>query len=159
MLTAAELRELLHYEPSTGTFTWLVDKASTVKAGRVAGGLDGEGYIKIKINYKFYLAHRLAWLYMTGAWPERHIDHINGERPDNRWCNLRPADKIQNGANRRTGKNNTSGIKGVRWCSITDKWQARLRRKHLGSYATKEEAAAAYAAAAKELFGEYARSA
>lgn len=98
---------------------------------------------------------------MTGEWPDKRMDHRDLDRSNNRWSNLRLASNTENGANRAKGKNNTSGHKGVSWCKNRQKWQAGIkinyRRKALGRFDTKEEAAAAYAVAAQELFGEFAR--
>src|ERR1700719_1662744 len=100
------LRELLSYDPETGVFRWLVRKRQNVKAGDVAGSFDGCGYCKISIDRRAYKAHRLAWLYMTGEWPPAEIDHINMNRADNRFANLRLATRHQNMANQRLYANN-----------------------------------------------------
>lgn len=158
MITVDQVKRLLHYEPDTGVFTWLVQR-SQFPAGKVAGRKDLVGYIQIKINYKNYLSHRLAWFYMTGEWPEHEVDHRNNDRADNRWANLRAATRSQNQGNRLRSRNNTSGFKGVLWDKQSGRWKARIRQRDLGYYANIEDAAAAYEKAAKELFGEFARSA
>ena len=98
---------------------------------------------------------------MTGAWPKDQIDHVNGDRSDNRFCNLREATNSQNQANRRCEATSTSGVKGVSWDRRCRRWQAQIsingKPKHLGGFTSKEEAARAYAAAAIALRGEFAR--
>jgi len=126
----------------------------------VAGSLNGVGYIDIGIDGKIYRASRLAWLYMTGEWPQKTVDHENLLKIDNRWENLREAGASKNGANRRKLKNNTSGFKGV--AVNRGKWSASIRVGYksiwLGRHDTPEEAHAAYMAAAKEHFGEFAHA-
>jgi len=101
MLTQARLKELLHYDPKTGEFTWLVDRTNGRKAGDAAGSLR-EGYRTIGVDGTQYYSHRLAVLYMTGAWPDAglHVDHINREKHDNRWENLRVVSRSKNMRNR-----------------------------------------------------------
>ncbi|CAH0532169.1 Phage HNH homing endonuclease (ACLAME 27) [Ralstonia phage UAM5] len=103
------------------------------------------------------MAHRLAWLYMTGKWPEQFIDHANMNKGDNRWGNLREANKSQNNANQPA--RTTSGLKGAYWSNASMSWQAKINKRYLGSYGTAEEAHAAYMEAARERFGEFARAA
>lgn len=149
-LTQERLKELLHYDPATGVFTWRVS-AGGVKAGSVAGSLYSNGYRLIGVKGKYYLAHRLAWLYTTGAWPLSGIDHRNGVCDDNRFCNLREASKSENQHNRKTPVNNTSGFLGVTWHTRDRKWQAQIMvggsTLFLGSFLTPEDAHAAYLAA------------
>ena len=93
------------------------------------------------------MAHRLAWFYVYGAWPNGDLDHINGDKLDNRIANLREATRKQNMQNVRQHKHNTSGVKGVAWHSQRNKWRAYIfvdyRQIHLGLFDTKEAAAAA----------------
>lgn len=156
--------ELLSYEPETGLFTWrsTCGKRKTT-TGQVAGTVKAStGYRVMKFGQKPYRASRLAWLLMTGAWPVGMVDHINGERADDRWVNLRLATASQNSANGRLRSHNKSGFKGViatasgRWAASI---QCKQRRERLGTFDTPEEAHAAYLQAAKEIFGEFARPA
>lgn len=163
MTDAARVRELLSYDPETGVFRWRQDRGrfgNRAKAGDIAGTYGQRGVWRICLDWKVHLGHRLAWLYMTGEWPVGGIDHINGNPSDNRWSNLRPANQSQNNANARMRADNTVGLKGV--SRHRGKYRASIvrggRQKFLGYFATPEEAHAAYAAAAKAIFGEYARS-
>ena len=143
LITQAELKELLHYDPNTGYFKWIESGAG--RGNGVAGGFCGaNGYVTIGINYKIYYAHRLAWLYVYGVWPKTQIDHINHVRKDNRIINLQEATNQENGKNISIGSRNTSRIIGVSWDKQTDRWQAQIRAKgkniRLGRYPDKFEA-------------------
>ena len=157
MLTAERLRELLHYDPVTGVFTWRL-RRGRIMTGSVAGALGSQGYVEIRIDYQLHLAHRLAWIYMTGSWPTHTIDHRDLDRGNNTWSNLREATYSQNNCNRR-GRNRT-GFKGVR--KHGDRFCAQISvsgvYRHLGVFDTRDSAHAAYVAAAKLRFGEYARA-
>ena len=167
--TAEYVRSRLHYDPLTGIFIWRPKPEVTIDdrrwdaqyAGKIAGGGGRSGYAKITIDNVTYPAHRLAWLYMNGKWPDDEIDHENCDLRDNRWSNLRPASRPENGRNRRISRNNTSGFKGVCWDKHKSKWKALIRvngkRKHLGNFAEVTEAAEAYAEAAHRLHGDFAR--
>lgn len=155
-----DLRAILRYEEDTGLFYWRSPRCQRW-AIRPAGTWHPRGYRAITVFEKRYLIHRLAWFYVHGEWPEQ-IDHINGVRDDNRLSNLRPATQAQNNANSARRKDNTSGAKGVYFCKQHDRWTARIKppdgkRLSLGFYKTADEAALAYAEAAKVHFGEYAR--
>lgn len=154
-LTAERLREILHYDPETGVFVWLKPRRFKCLIGQAAGYKMPIGYASIMIDGKRLYAHRLAWLYMTGAWPEAQIDHRNGVRDDNRFANLRAATKAENMQNSRLRKDNQCGFQGVRWDEQRRKWQARIRYQHrkydLGRFATPEDAHAAYLAAKAKL--------
>jgi hypothetical protein len=155
------LREVLDYDPEIGKFTWACSRLGRgCVRGKAAGCVKGEGYHYITIDGYGYLAARLAFLYMTGEWPEYEIDHINLIRTDNRWKNLRAASRKQNAANVPAHKDNQCGFKGVKKCR--GKWQARIMASgvnvHLGSFCSTKEAHAAYCAAAVRNFGDFARS-
>jgi len=152
-LTAEKLRELLHYDPETGIFTWKVRTSRSVKVGDVAGCPNGDGYLQVWIQSRLYKAHRLAWLYTYGEWPTDQIDHINRIRTDNRISNLREATNKQNHQNKSKPSNNTSGHPGVSWYKRDSKWKAKITHNqkhiHLGYFATIEEALSARKAAEK----------
>lgn len=149
----------LDYDKDTGIFRWKIDcggrKGNRIKAGSIAGSLNGEGYRDIGINKRVYRAHRLAWLYVTKVWPNCVVDHKNGIVNDNRFDNLRLATDRQSSENR-THKNKY-GLKGV--STKRNLFRARIfhngKSVHIGYYATKEEAAAAYLNKSLELQKEF----
>lgn len=159
-ITQERLHQLLHYDPLTGVFLWRVKPARPVTMGAVAGRTHKTGYRIIKIDARPYYAHRLAWLYMTGEWPSADIDHISGDKVDNRWANMRLATRSENAINRPAPTNNTSGIKGV-YLTANGRWAAMIRVRgvlhHLGTYAAKEAAADARQRAETHHFGNFAR--
>lgn len=161
-LTAERLREVLDYDPMTGIFRWktLSRNGRGHKPGDVAGTNDGK-YLRIKIAQVRYRAHRLAWFYMTGSWPKVTIDHKNRSFCDNRFENLREATTQEQALNKRTWRQKKNPLKGVSQ-SRGRRWQARIcsgrRSVHLGMFDTAEEAHAAYVAAAKQHFGDFACS-
>lgn len=162
-LTADRLREVLDYDPRTGVFYWRYASSSRTPKGSIAGHeckRSRTPYIMIGIDRKVYFAHRLAWLYMHGEWPDGHIDHIDRNPTNNRITNLRVATNSQNHANVGPRCNNTSGIKGVVKQPDCNRWCARItvqgKRIHLGLYETKDEAAKAYQDACQAYFGEFA---
>ena len=148
-----ELRELLDYNPDTGELRWKSN-------GRHAGNFT-RGYRQIPINGRKYMAHRLAWLMFYETEPSCTIDHSNLNRSDNRICNLREATPSENNRNRPRGGNNTSGFKGVYWSKSVKKWLSQItingKWKYLGVFADINDAADAYARAAKSIHGEFGR--
>jgi len=150
-----QLKELLWYDAQTGVFRWRRErKYGLIKPWTVAGWIDG-GYTRIQIGQKCHLAHRLAWLYEFGVWPSKDIDHINGNRDDNRLCNLRDVPRKINAQNRKAASsNNSSGFLGVSKHVRTGKFTAGIyiqgKRKHLGVFETAEQAHEAYLAAKRE---------
>lgn len=164
MLTAEYVRSRLDYDPQTGIFLWRHADPQPWKgwnskyAGGRAGTVNRAGYRAISLGYMPRLEHRLAWLCVTGEWPAALIDHINGVRDDNRWSNLRLATKSQNFANSDTARS----ARGV-WPLKSGRFRAQIKvngvARWLGSFATEEEARAAYLAAAEERDGEFRRTA
>jgi hypothetical protein len=145
------LKKRLKYYPETGIFTWIRCNLSSsvgVKCidGKVAGTIKDDGYIMITIDKKRYRAHRLAFLYMTGKFPEGQVDHINHRRNDNRYENLRDVTHIENCKNKATGKRNKSGMGGV-WKGRSGKWLvyavSNNKRYYLGCYSDFNDACAA----------------
>ena len=154
-LSANELREKLAYDALTGIFTWKKRASSRVLAGAVAGSFEKcSGYIVLKINGCLYKAHRLAWLYVNGKWPEQLIDHINGQKSDNRICNLRDVSHKGNLCNQtRPHKNGSSGFLGV--TCTGKKYVAQIRingeLQKLGTFESGEIAYAAYVEAKRKF--------
>jgi hypothetical protein len=165
-------KELLDYNMRRGEFTWPQrigeDRATKIfnskHAGKKAGMTCPRGYVYIHIRgHGKYLAHRLAWLIVTGHWPHGEIDHCNGDPSNNAWYNLRGASRAENAANRGVQKNSSSGVKGVYWRQDKQKWTAQIamnrKVRKLGYFSTKDAAKAAYDKAAREIHGEFARTA
>ena len=150
MLTQEELKKHLSYNPETGLFTWLNIRKMK---GKIAGS-NCHQYIRINIRGKKYLAHRLAWLYMTGNWPKNQIDHKDRNKSNNSFINLREATRSQQQANSKT-----TGKWGRGISKNKNKWRACIylnnKRIHLGNFYTIEEAKEIYNNKAKELFGEF----
>lgn len=154
-LTAERLRELLHYDPDTGIFI------RKVKSAWNSAGSEGvkptQGYVYLSVDGCRYRAHRLAWLYVFGRWPREMMDHINGDRADNRICNLREADARVNRQNQHGARsdNLSSGVIGVHWSEYHKKWKAHIRvdgrLQHLKYCSSVEEASAVYLAAKRKL--------
>lgn len=138
MVTQESLKELLCYDPDTGDFT-RIKAVQAARVGDIAGCLGNRGYIVIRINGKNYLSHRLAFIYMTGEFPEHHTDHINGNKTDNRWENLRAVTRGENMKNQKKRKSNTSGVMGVYWNKSSGMWQAQIKadgkQMYLGIFA------------------------
>lgn len=164
------LRAALSYDPETGLFTWKDTGrrgrgSKQERIGKVAGtfnpttgdiriGLTADGYKGI------YKAHRIAWAYMTGAWPTEQIDHIDVDRTNNRWANLRQARPDQNKANGFSYKTATHK-KGAHYQKTTGRWASAIRimnkTVHLGTFGTEDEAHARYCEEAAKVRGEFAR--
>lgn len=145
-MTQDELKRRLRYDPETGFFTWLVKPCRNRQSGSVAGNIS-RGRIDIQIRKERFLAHRLAWLYMTGFMPAGEIDHINGDGADNRWKNLRSVTHKMNAQNKRKAQvDNQTGFLGV--SPDRNKFRATIfvdgKHKYLGSYYTPQEAHQVY---------------
>lgn len=157
VLAPEELRDLLTYDPDEGEFRWRSDGLGKRKAGAIAGSAGKRG-VTITINHRNHSAHRLAWLYMTGKWPECIIDHIDCDPLNNKWSNLRQATHSQNSCNIR-GRS-ASGFKGV-YRSSKNTWRATIavngQSYRVGNFRTREEAANARQVFAERLHGEFAR--
>ena len=150
----AELRKHFDYDPVLGSLIRKVDANYNASAGAEAGWKNALGYICVNFKGTTYLVHRICWYMFTGKDPsENVVDHINGDKSDNRFKNLRACSQWGNSVNRR-------GVKGYTFCKFSGRWKAQLRVKgkriNLGRFNTKEEAAAAYQEAATAYFGEFA---
>ncbi len=159
-LTYEKLHEILDYNEKTGIFNWRIRRDETGRlrgrGGKIAGYLRSDGYIHIGIDGKFFLAHRLAWLYTHGYFPENQIDHIDQVRHHNWLSNLREATKSCNLQNCKTSKNNKSSITGVFWCKRDRKWEVQITKNNkqlnLGLYSSLIDAAKARYEAEQKYF-------
>jgi len=155
-LTVRRLKQVLHYTPSTGQFVWK-QKRGRQAAGSTAGSSKGSGgYVRLMVDGTLYLAHRLIFFYVEGRFPKHDVDHINGNRADNRYKNLRHATRSANNQNRRTPHTrNKAGYLGVSFDPRDGRYYARIffngKQNSLGGFSTPEEAHAAYTHA-KRLF-------
>lgn len=156
-LTQKELRRILSYDPETGIFRHLRDvRIAGISKGDIAGSLDKDGYVIIGARGKVYRAHRLAWLYVHGQWPEHEIDHRNGVPGDNWINNLREAEgPRQQQQNQKLSDSNTSGYVGVYWSKYNRRWYAMIRnggkKMSLGSFTCRHKAGEAYLEAKARL--------
>lgn len=157
-----QMKQRMSYDPSTGIFTRIV-AAGGSPVGAIMGTPSGNGYLLVGFKNHHYYAHRVAFAFMTGSWPDREVDHIDGNRSNNMWSNLRLATTQQNSANSKSRRHNKLGVKGVRLHPAVGKYYARITfnrvRREIGPFLTIEEAKAAYAAEAEKCFGEFARMA
>jgi hypothetical protein len=135
--TYEEVSQYLTYNPETGILTW-TDRAAGKVKGKTAGGPNTAGYIDLKCNGKRMYGHRVAWLLTHKEWPAKHIDHINGDKADNRIENLRVVSNLCNHRNMKQHERNTSGVTGVYFNKNSKKWQAYItieyKTKHLGLF-------------------------
>lgn len=155
-LTVDRLREVLIYDQHAGVFKWSLKTNRKVVVGANAGSVTRHGYVAIRIDGTRFAAHRLAFLYVTGKWPDGEIDHINGVRSDNRWINLRACSSAENRQNQRAAHaGSSSGLLGVSWNSRLQKWVAQIavdgRRRHLGCFDDASKARNAYVAAKRQI--------
>lgn len=175
LLTPEQLRNLLDYDAETGLLFWkprpieMFKNAKSFKswnttfAGKEAlTALTDAGYKHGDIFSKKYRAHRVIWAMCNNKWPDELIDHINGDRSDNRLCNLREATRTENNRNGGMRKNNTSGLKGVSWNGRVEKWRATIfvnrKQVHLGTFDCKQKAHEAYKKAAEKYHGNFSNS-
>lgn len=155
-LTAERLRSLLKYDAETGVFVWLVSTNGRIKVGDIAGSFNNKGYVAIGCDGKERKAHRLAWLWTHGAWPSEQIDHIDGNKANNRLANLREVTNTENQQNRRRARrdNKSTGLIGAKLHRKTGKYMASIdvnkQRLYLGLHDTAELAHEAYVKAKRE---------
>jgi len=137
-ITREEVLQVIEPNFETGKLYWKTRRGGAAIKGGEAGSSTNDGYVKVHLNKKSYPAHRLMWLLYHGEHPENFVDHINGDRSDNRICNLRIVTKAENAKNRRATKGSKSGLNGVVWRNDSHKWRAFIRwdnrLEHLGSY-------------------------
>ncbi len=149
MITQERLKDVLNYDSESGIFTWKKKTNRNILIGSVAGAGHSGGYITISIDGKRYYAHRLAWLYVYGTWPDSQIDHVDNNKINNKISNLRDVCAGLNSQNKiRCQRNNSTGMLGVARCSNSNKFAAYIctngSKKYLGIFETKELAHQAY---------------
>lgn len=154
------MKEYLRYEPDSGRFIWIKSPSANVNVGAIAGGPDAGGYWRISLLGKFHSAHRLVFLYLNGEMPKGEVDHINGDKADNRLANLRICERGQNCQNVRVRKDNRLGIKGLRITkSGTIEAQVIARKqRHSKTFSTIEEAQSWLTQKREEVHGNFARN-
>lgn len=140
------IQDNLSYDDNVRDFVWIADRAGgKIKAGSIAGAING-GYRQVRVYGKWYKSHRLVWLLHTGNWPKDQIDHINKDKLDNRFTNLRDVSNYENCLNR--GIKSKSGVVGVTYDKVNNLWLAQTYikgvAKNLGRYKTIKEAESTY---------------
>ncbi len=137
ILDQSYLKKLLHYNEYTGEFTWKTLTSNRVHVGDISGCVRSKGYLQIQIDGHRYYAHRLAWLYVKGFFPNE-IDHVDHNRSNNRFNNLRSVSPSENSRNQKLNPTNTSGVMGVDWCKGSNQWRSRIyhdnKSVHLGYF-------------------------
>ena len=137
-ISQSELKSILSYDPSTGIFRWLKRISIRASVGRIAGTNNGNGYVRMSMYGVRYHAHRLAFLYMTGSLPLEDVDHVDGDRSNNRWSNLRSVSHRDNCKNQRPRAKAIQAPIGVHWDRSRSKWMASIKSgrgsKHLGRF-------------------------
>ena len=157
------MSEFIDYNSETGTMIWKKVLSNRTKAGALCGAnVDSKGYARVCFAGKQYRAHRVAWALFYGVDPDRQIDHINGDRQDNRIENLRLATNTQNSRNTKLSRNNTSGVTGVTFSTAAQKWIAQItvsrKNVYIGVFPDKVDAIKARKQAESQYFGQFARS-
>lgn len=141
----AQVKKFLSYDPILGELTWRASKGNRVR-GKFAGGVDRDGYNYLVVNQRKYKSHRIIWLWWYGYYPENDIDHIDGDKTNNRIENLRETSDLCNCRNRGLRKDNKTGVPGIHWNERLGKWVAQITnlgaRRHLGYFSTMREAVA-----------------
>lgn len=161
MITKEQLQEVFHYDHTSGQLIRKKARGGAV-CGPVEGFADRKGYRRMRFGPKFYFVHRIVFLLVHGYLPAE-LDHINGDRSDNRVGNLRPATSQQNKQNKAVSSANRSGLKGVSWDTKANRWRAsashmvegKKRKVYLGLYHDMQDAHAAYVAFAKPAHGDF----
>jgi hypothetical protein len=161
MITQAELHEAFNYDPATGVFSRKKVFSNRSKVGGKLGLKQAKRHITIYQNGKYYCAHRLAWLYVYGKWPDGYVDHINGDPTDNRISNLRDSTQSQNLCNSKLPVTNKTGVKGVSWDDSRGQWFAKIQYKKkqypLGRYDDFDVACQVVMQKRLEIHGSFAR--
>lgn len=153
------IKEYINYNPETGDLVWVKRPANRVCIGDKVKSVDAYGYLSVAFRGKVWKAHRLAWFLYYGTLPNGDVDHINGDRLDNRISNLREASRVENLRNMAVSGKGLSKYKGV--SKSGNSWTAQItlnnKKIHIGCYKSEEEAALAYNIKAEKLYGKFAR--
>lgn len=159
-LSEVELHEWFNYEPETGNIYWKKSPKPSIKPGDLVKAKHGCGYLLASVKGKTFLQHRLAWFLYYGEWPYDQVDHIDGDRKNNKLTNLRLASKKENMWNSKGKPNKTSEYKGVSWDRVRNKWAVYIKYdnkvKNVGRFNNEVEAALTYDKWAREKFGKFA---
>lgn len=159
MITQKRLKEVLNYDPETGIFTWKIKISKKIIVGTEPRSLNRYGYKRIRIDKRDYMAHRLAFLYMTGEFPKDQVDHINRIRTDNRFCNLRNASNAQNQWNKSKLRNNSTGFKGIHFANRERRFVAKVNVENkticIGYFKELKCAVEAYENFVRKAHGEF----
>lgn len=158
MIDLESARQTFSYDLETGQVRWKARTGQRSKVGALVGS-EHDGYLRVKLAGRLYMLHRLAWFIHTGEWPKHEIDHINGDRRDNRITNLRDVPKRVNQQNQHKARaSSTTGLLGVSKCKHRDGFLAQIRvdrqTKSIGFFATAEQAHAAYLVAKRKWHKE-----
>lgn len=160
MITFEEASNLLDYDPNLGLLTWREKPSKRVLLSAKVGHLEKHGYMTVKLHGRKYGYHRIAWLLFYREWPKNQIDHKDQDPTNNRISNLREANSAQNLQNRKTPKNNTTGVKGCSWSPAYGQFRVRFQKDgksiHVGYFNSIEEANIAAKIARSKHFGEFA---
>jgi len=158
--TQEEIHKYFIYIPETGVFLNRITRSNQAKEGHQSGCVDQTGYIYIYFKMTRLLAHRMAWMYMYGIEPDGQIDHINGDRTDNRIANLRVSTAHQNARNRGLSKNSSTGFKNISWNAERGSWEVSIKMNGKKAFFKRfkilQEAQRAAISAREELHGEFA---
>lgn len=159
-ISPIELRRLFSYDPKTGVVRRKTESRGTPRIGSVVGAMCGKGYLRVTINKRLYQLHRIVFAIIHDRWPTEHVDHINGNKSDNRAGNLREASNAENMRAVPPKKSNRSGASGVMWDRARGQWRAQIKVNYrlinLGRFSTKDAALAARQKAERQYFGEFA---
>lgn len=151
-----DIRDYLSYDPETGIFTWIKRPASCTHVGQIAGKANPRGYYILQFNGRQEYCHRIAFtLIGESLGKDEVVDHVNLDKGDNRWCNLRKASLSQNAQNRPKLTTNTSGAIGVCWDKRKSKWRVYCQHKHYGYFVKLDDAKLKYEQVSKELYKEF----
>jgi len=150
--------DVFEYDPVTGDFFVVKERRGAPRTPRLIRRLvtyvDGRGYLKVRFDGKMYAVHRLIFVLMTGSFPKGEVDHISGDKCDNRWVNLRDVPVIANRHNKGVRVDSVSGVTGVWWSKGRQRWQAYIRHEniqhHLGYFKEMSDAVVARHAAERE---------